>query len=115
MQRLLDKAEELSGIKYDISSYADIVEAIHVIQTEIGITGTTAAEAEKTISGSINTLKAAFDNLLAGLGNAEADVQGLIDNVAAAFDNVVKNISPVVDNIIAALPSAFAKIFFSIV
>lgn len=110
MQRLLDKAEELSGIKYDISSYADIVSAIHVIQTEMGITGTTAVEAEKTISGSINTLKAAFDNLLAGLGNADADVQGLIDNVAAAFDNVVKNISPVVDNIIAALPSAFAKI-----
>ena len=110
MQRLLSDAEKLSGIEYDISSYADIVDAIHVIQTEMGITGTTAAEAEKTISGSINTLKAAFDNLLAGLGNAEADVQGLIDNVAAAFDNVVKNISPVVDNIIAALPSAFAKI-----
>ena len=110
MQRLLDKAEELSGIKYDISSYADIVSAIHVIQTEMKIANATAEEAEKTISGSINTLKAAFDNLLAGLGNAEADVQGLIDNVAAAFDNVVKNISPVVDNIIAALPSAFAKI-----
>ena len=110
MERLLADAEKLSGIEYDISSYADIVDAIHVIQTEMGITGTTAAEAEKTISGSINTLKAAFDNLLAGLGNAEADVQGLIDNVAAAFDNVVKNISPVVDNIIAALPSAFAKI-----
>ena len=110
MQRLLADAEKLSGIEYDISSYADIVDAIHVIQTEMGITGTTAAEAEKTISGSINTLKAAFDNLLAGLGNADADVQGLIDNVAAAFDNVVKNISPVVDNIIAALPSAFAKI-----
>lgn len=110
MQRLLSDAEKLSGIEYDISSYADIVDAIHVIQTEIGITGTTAAEAEKTISGSINTLKAAFNNLLAGLGNADADVQGLIDNVAVAFDNVVKNISPVVDNIIAALPSAFAKI-----
>ena len=110
MERLLADAEKLSGIEYDISSYADIVDAIHVIQTEMGITGTTAAEAEKTISGSINTLKAAFDNLLAGLGNADADVQGLIDNVAAAFDNVVKNISPVVDNIIAALPSAFAKI-----
>lgn len=110
MQRLLDKAEELSGIKYDISSYADIVSAIHVIQTEMKIANATAEEAEKTISGSINTLKAAFDNLLAGLGNADADVQGLIDNVAAAFDNVVKNISPVVDNIIAALPSAFAKI-----
>lgn len=110
MERLLADAEKLSGIEYDISSYADIVDAIHVIQTEMGITGTTAAEAEKTISGSINTLKASFDNLLAGLGNAEADVQGLINNVAAAFDNVVKNISPVVDNIIAALPSAFSKI-----
>ena len=110
MERLLADAEELSGIKYDISSYADIVSAIHVIQTEMKIANATAEEAEKTISGSINTLKASFDNLLAGLGNAEADVQGLIDNVAAAFDNVVKNISPVVDNIIAALPSAFAKI-----
>ena len=110
MERLLADAEKLSGIKYDISSYADIVSAIHVIQTEMKIANATAEEAEKTISGSINTLKAAFDNLLAGLGNAEADVQGLIDNVAAAFDNVVKNISPVVDNIIAALPSAFSKI-----
>ena len=110
MERLLSDAEKLSGIKYDISSYADIVDAIHVIQTEMGITGTTAAEAEKTISGSINTLKAAFDNLLAGLGNVDADVQGLIDNVVTSFNNVVKNISPVVDNIIAALPSAFAKI-----
>lgn len=110
MERLLADAEKLSGIKYDISSYADIVSAIHVIQTEMKIANATAEEAEKTISGSINTLKAAFDNLLAGLGNAEADVQGLIDNVAVAFDNVVKNISPVVDNIIAALPSAFAKI-----
>ena len=110
MERLLADAEKLSGIKYDISSYADIVSAIHVIQTEMKIANATAEEAEKTISGSINTLKASFDNLLTGLGNAEADVQGLIDNVVASFNNVVKNISPVVDNIIAALPSAFAKI-----
>lgn len=110
MQRLLSDAEKLSGIEYDISSYADIVDAIHIIQTEIGITGTTAAEAEKTISGSINTLKASFDNLLAGLGNVDADVQGLIDNVTEAFDTVVKNIYPVVDNITAALPAAFDKI-----
>lgn len=110
MQRLLDKAEELSGIKYDISSYADIVEAIHVIQTEIGITGTTAAEAEKTISGSIGTLKAAFENLVTGLGDADADVQDLIDKVIGAFDTVANNIVPVVDNITAAMPSAFDKV-----
>ena len=110
MQRLLSDAEKLSGIEYDISSYADIVDAIHVIQTEMGITGTTAAEAEKTISGSINTLKASFDNLLAGLGNADADVQDLIDKVIGAFDTVANNIVPVVDNITAAMPSAFDKV-----
>lgn len=110
MQRLLEKAEELSGIKYDISSYADIVEAIHVIQEDMDIAETTAKEAEATISGSIGMLKAAFQNLLAGMGNAEADVQGLIDKVVEAFNTVVSNIAPIVDNIIAALPSAFAKI-----
>ena len=64
MQRLLDDAEKISGIKYDISSYADIVDAIHVIQTEMGITGTTAKEAEETISGSIGMLKTSFQNLI---------------------------------------------------
>ena len=53
MQRLLDDATKLSGVKYDISSYADIVDAIHVVQTEMGITGTTAKEASTTIEGSI--------------------------------------------------------------
>ena len=52
MQRLLEDATKLSGIEYDISSYADIVDAIHVVQTEMGITGTTAKEASETISGS---------------------------------------------------------------
>ena len=53
MQRLLIDAVKLSGIKYDISSYADIVDAIHVVQTEMGITGTTALEASTTIQGSV--------------------------------------------------------------
>ena len=59
MQRLLADAEKLSGVKYDLSSYADIVEAIHVIQTEMGITGTTAKEASTTIQGSVASMKAA--------------------------------------------------------
>ena len=62
MQRLLEDAEKLSGIKYDISSYADIVDAIHVVQTEMGITGTTAKEAASTISGSLSMAKAAWKN-----------------------------------------------------
>ena len=59
MQRLLEDAEKISGIEYDISSYADIVDAIHVVQTEMGITGTTAKEASTTISGSVDSAKAA--------------------------------------------------------
>ncbi len=55
MQRLLEDATALSGIEYDISSYADVVDAIHVVQTELGITGTTAQEASTTISGSISS------------------------------------------------------------
>ncbi len=55
MERLLADAQAISGIEYDISSYADVVDAIHVIQTSMDITGTTAKEAEHTISGSINS------------------------------------------------------------
>lgn len=57
MERLLEDAQKLSGVKYDISSYSDIVDAIHVVQTEMGITGTTALEASTTIEGSVNSAK----------------------------------------------------------
>ena len=106
MQRLLDKAEEISGVKFDISSYADIVDAIHVIQTEMGITGTTAIEAEKTVSGSIGMLKASLADLAAGFGNSEADIQSLCDNMTTAFEGVVTNITPVIENITSVLPDA---------
>jgi Phage-related protein len=106
MERLLADAEKFSGIKYDISSYADVTEAIHVIQTEMGITGTTAKEATETISGSIAGMQSAIGNLMAGLGNANADIKLLIGNVVEAFQNVVKNITPVIQNIVAALPPA---------
>lgn len=106
MERLLADAEKFSGIKYDISSYADVAEAIHVIQTEMGITGTTAKEATETISGSIAGMQSAIGNLMAGLGNADADIKVLIGNVVDAFQNVVKNITPVIQNIVAALPPA---------
>ena len=62
MQRLLDDASKLSGIKYDISSYSDVVDAIHVVQTEMGITGTTAKEASTTIEGSVSSMSSAWDN-----------------------------------------------------
>lgn len=104
MQRLLDEAEKLSGIHYDIGNYADIVSAIHVIQDEMGITGTTAKEAEGTISGSIAAFKSSVSNLLAGMGDANADVDQLTDNVVEAFKTMAGNIIPILQNIWDHLP-----------
>ena len=96
MQRLLDDAEKISGIHYDISSYADIVDAIHVIQTEMGITGTTAEEAQHTIEGSLNMTKAAWENLVVGIADDEADfdqlMQNFIDSAMAFGDNILPRI-----------------------
>lgn len=106
MERLLADAEAISGIHYDISNYADVVDAIHVIQTEMGITGTTALEAEKTISGSIGMLKSSFANLITGLGNADADIGKLVGNVVSSFSSVVENVAPIIRNLTQSLPQA---------
>lgn len=106
MERLLADAEKISGVKYDISSYADIVEAIHVMQESMDIAGTTAKEAEATISGSINAMKSAVSNLIVGFGDADADMELLCNNMVDAFKTVVANITPVIENIVAALPTA---------
>lgn len=99
MQRLLADAEKLSGQKFDLSSYADIVQAIHVVQTEMGITGTTAQEAASTIDGSINTMKAAWSNLLVGFADENADmdtlIQNLVDSVAAVGQNVLPRLQQI--------------------
>ena len=106
MERLLADAEKISGVKYDISSYADVVEAIHVMQESMDIAGTTAKEAEATISGSVNALKSAVSNLIVGFGDADADMELLCNNMVDAFKTVVANITPVIENIVAALPTA---------
>lgn len=94
MQRLLDEAEKLSGIEYDISSYADIVDAIHVVQTEMGITGTTAEEASTTIQGSLASMKSAWKDLMAALADENADLGSKIDNLVTSAGDVYKNIEP---------------------
>lgn len=114
MERLLADAEKISGIKYDLSSFLDLTEAIHVIQTEMGITGTTAKEATETISGSMAGMQSAIDNLMAGLGNADADIEMLIGNVVEAFGHVVDNVVPVIENIVKALPPALDGILRAI-
>lgn len=105
MERLLADAQAISGIEYNIDSYADVVEAIHVIQDSMGIAGATAAEAENTISGSINSLQAALQNMLVGFGDANADMNMLCQNMVDALQNVIKNVTPVIENMVKVLPT----------
>ena len=103
MERLLSDAEKLSGIEYDVSSYADIVSAIHIIQTEIGITGTTALEASTTIQGSISSMKSAWENLVTGLADDNADMSQLVGNVVDSAKTVAQNIIPVIETAISSI------------
>lgn len=112
MQRLLEDAEKLSGIEYDISSYADIVDAIHVVQTEMGITGTTAKEAATTIQGSTASMKSAWANLVTGLADDSADFDALMSNFVDSVVTVGENIIPRIQttiNGITQLVSAASK------
>lgn len=97
MQRLLEDATALSGVEYDLSSYSDIVDAIHVIQTEMGITGTTAKEASSTISGSASMMKAAWSNLVVGVADDSQDFDVLIDNFVESVEIAAENILPRVE------------------
>lgn len=95
MERLLKTAGDLPeamGRKFDISNYADIVDAIHLVQENMGVAGVAAAEAQTTIQGSMNAAKAAFENLLAAMGdpdgNVDAAMQTFLDSLMVAWDNL---------------------------
>lgn len=109
MQRLLDDATALSGIEFNIDSYADIVNAIHIIQEEMGIAGTTQLEATETIEGSLNMVKSAWDNLIAGLGKDDANLDTLIDQLLNSIFGTDKekgfldNLLPRVETIVSGL------------
>lgn len=103
MQELLNAAEQISGVKYDINSYSDIVQAIHEVQTQMGITGTTAREAMTTISGSVNATKAAWQNLLTGIADENADFEALVNNFIDSAMIAAENILPRVQTIMDGL------------
>lgn len=103
MQRLLEDAEKISGIEYDISSYADIVDAIHVVQTEMGITGTTAKEAATTIQGSLASMKGAWENLLTGIADDNANFKTLTEQFVDSIVTVGENIIPRINIVIQGL------------
>ena len=92
MERLLKDAQAISGIEYDISNLADVYSAIHVIQEELGITGTTAKEAATTISGSAGMMKASWENVLtaiAGGGSIDQAIDDLVYSTSAYFENLL--------------------------
>nr|DAM25440.1 MAG TPA: tail tape measure protein [Caudoviricetes sp.] len=105
MQRLIDDANALNAAQgnytnYTIDSYADIVDAIHTVQTEMGITGTTQLEASTTIQGSIASMKAAYENFITGLGDENADMAELTTELLDSAVTVAGNILPVVERVL---------------
>ena len=111
MERLLADAQKLTGIKYDISNLSDVYEAIHVIQEEMGITGTTALESAATFTGSLASMKAAFSDLLANLATGR-DIRGSLDALSdTVFTFVQGNLLPMMGSIVSTLPEMFISAF----
>lgn len=96
MERLLADASKLSGQTFSLDSYADVIEAIHVIQDEMGISGTTAKEAASTIQGSLSMTKSAWENLVAGIANPDADIGALVDKLVTSAGYAADNLIPVI-------------------
>lgn len=111
MQRLINDANALNAAQgnytnYTIESYADIVDAIHTVQTEMGITGTTALEASTTIEGSIASMKAAWTNFVTGLANDNADIAELSQELIKSVETVASNVLPVIETVLTNIAEA---------
>ena len=115
MERLLKDAEKLSGMKFDISSYSDIVDAIHIVQTEMGVTGTTALEASTTIQGSLGSLKAAWGNLVTGIADGNANMGTLIANFVDSASTAAANLVPRVEQAIQGISTLISSAATTIV
>ena len=105
MERLLADAEKFSGVEYDINNLSDVYEAIHVIQGELDITGTTAKEASSTLSGSFASMKAAFSDFLGNLSLGR-DIGPSLQALMETVSTYLRNLIPAVMNIIKTLPGA---------
>lgn len=111
MERLLEDAAKIKAangemVTYSIDSFADMVDAIHVVQMEMGITGTTAKEAESTIEGSIASMKSAWSNLATGMADETADMEQLTQDFVDSVGTAAKNIIPRVEQIVIGVGTA---------
>lgn len=119
MERLIqdaNKVKQANGEMGDLSidKFSDVVQAIHIMQQQMGISGTTAKEAATTIEGSVGMMKAAWQNWLAELGKNNADINGLtkqlVDSVGTVIQNVGPRIAQIITGITAALPQLFSSL-----
>ena len=109
MERLLADAEAISGVHYELGNFADMTDAIHVIQEKMGIAGASAEEASKTIEGSINKMKASWKNLLTGFGDPDADIGKLTEDVVESAGDVISNVVPTVERILESLTKVITE------
>ena len=109
LERLVDDAEKLTGQALDPSKFSDVITAIHAVQENMGITGTTAAEAATTIEGSVGVAKAAWSNLVTGIADENADLDKLINDFVDSAATAAGNIIPRVQQILSGIGSAITQ------
>lgn len=110
MERLLKDAEKLTGRKFDISNFADIVDAVHVIQVNMGIAGTTADEAASTITGSWGSVKASWEDLLVAMADPKGDVKAATQNFIESGKTMLGNVLPTIKQAISGLGDFIAEV-----
>lgn len=119
MERLIqdaNKVKQANGEMGDLSidKFSDVVQAIHIMQQQMGITGTTTDEAAKTIEGSVGMMKAAWQNWLAELGKDNADINGLTKQLVDSIGTVIQNVGPRIAQIITGITAALPQLFSSL-
>lgn len=113
MERLMRDAEQMEGYiegSLSIDSFADVVEAIHIVQENMGITGTTAEEASTTIQGSLSTLKSSWENVLTGMGDKDADLSSLIDNLVQSASTFIGNMLPIIEQALKGVSTMITEL-----
>lgn len=113
MERLLRDAEKLEGYDvgaFDVSNFADIVEAIHIVQENLGVAGATAAEADSTISGSLASVGSAWKNLISSFANPDADLGTLIDRLVETGTTALGNLMPAIQHALVGIGNAILQL-----
>lgn len=110
MQRLLKDAEKISGIHFEMDNFADIVQAIHIVQDELGIAGTSAKEASQTIQGSVAAMKSAWSNLVTGMADENANIGTLVNNFVETASTALENLVPVLLSSLEGIASLIERI-----